>query len=59
MVDVSGYAEYDTVVSSINHMIVSHYDPASEPTKSVWPDSVKEALENIIALIERLGQDVT
>jgi hypothetical protein len=58
MVDVSGYPEYDVAVSSMNHMIVSHYNPASEPTKSVWPDSVKEALEDIIKLVERLGQDV-
>lgn len=58
MVDVSGYPEYDVAVSSINHVLESHYDPFSDPSGSPWPESVKDALEDVIALIERLGQDV-
>lgn len=51
MVDVSGYPEYDVAVSSTNYVVESH----SEPVPNI---EIKEALQDIIALIERLGQDV-
>lgn len=52
MVDVSGYPEYDVAVSSTDQVVES---TIGDLTKNI---EIKEALQDVIALIERLGQDV-